>query len=155
MADVKQTVSFGESFKKFNILPLANDFLLSLLSFTADNMEKYQIQIYAIYARDINVTCICWTLTLLHPRKDCTLQHWFPKWALPPPGGQWDYLEGCWRWAPLSALFANLRLTRLEPRAKYLPHFVFKVLLLLLLSKLFPLVTFVCIYDSELSQVTR
>jgi hypothetical protein len=72
----------------------------------------------------------------------------FPKWAVPPPGGQWDYQGGRWRWAPLSAMFAYLQLTRLEPRAKHLPRFVFKVLLLLLLSKLFPLVMFVCIYDS-------
>jgi hypothetical protein len=69
-----------------------------------------------------------------------------------PPGGRLDYLGGRWRWAPPSALFAYLRLTRLEPRAKHLPRYVFKVLLLLSLSKLFPLVTFVCIYDSELSQ---
>jgi hypothetical protein len=53
--------------------------------------------------------------------------HWFPKWAVPPPGGRWDYLGGRWRWAPPSALFVYLRLTRLEPRAKHLPRFVFKV----------------------------
>jgi hypothetical protein len=83
------------------------------------------------------------------------LEQWFPKWAVPSPGGRWDYLRGRWRWAPPSELFAYLRLTRLEPRSKHLPRFGFKVLLLLSLSKLFPLVTFVCIYDSELSQVTR
>jgi hypothetical protein len=78
-----------------------------------------------------------------------------PKVGCTARGGRWDYLAGRWRWAPPSALFAYLRLTRLEPRAKHLPRFVFKVLLLLSLSKLFSLVTFVCIYDSELSQVTR
>jgi hypothetical protein len=67
-------------------------------------------------------------------------------------GGGGDYLRGRWRWAPPSALFAYLRLTRLKPRAKHLPRFIFKVLMLLSLSKLFPSVTFVCIYNSELSQ---
>jgi hypothetical protein len=31
-----------ELFKKFNILPLASEFLLSLLSFVVDNIEKFQ-----------------------------------------------------------------------------------------------------------------
>jgi hypothetical protein len=22
------------------------------------------------------------------------LEHWFPKWAVPPPGGRWDYVGG-------------------------------------------------------------
>jgi hypothetical protein len=31
------------------------------------------------------------------------------KWAVPPPGWQWDYLGGRCRWAPPSALFPYLR----------------------------------------------
>jgi hypothetical protein len=42
MAGVKRRVSYRELFKKFNILPLASEFLLSLLSFVVDNMEKFQ-----------------------------------------------------------------------------------------------------------------
>jgi hypothetical protein len=42
MASVKQRVSCTELFKKFNIYPLASEFLLSLLSFIMDNMKKFQ-----------------------------------------------------------------------------------------------------------------
>jgi hypothetical protein len=42
MAGVKRRVSCRELFKKFNMLPLASAFLLSLLSFVADNMEKFK-----------------------------------------------------------------------------------------------------------------
>jgi hypothetical protein len=42
MAGVKTRVSCREVFKKFNILPFASEFLLSLLSFIVDNMEKFQ-----------------------------------------------------------------------------------------------------------------
>jgi hypothetical protein len=42
MAGVKRRVPCKELFKKFNILPLASEFLLSLLSFVVDNMEKFQ-----------------------------------------------------------------------------------------------------------------
>jgi hypothetical protein len=42
MAGVKRRVSCRELFKKFNILPLASEFLLSLLSFVVDNREKFQ-----------------------------------------------------------------------------------------------------------------
>jgi hypothetical protein len=49
MAGTKRRTSCRELFKKFNILPLVNKFLLSLLSFVADNREtfqyKYKIQI--------------------------------------------------------------------------------------------------------------
>jgi hypothetical protein len=41
MAGVKRRVFCKELFKKFNILPLASEFLLSLLSFVVDNMEKF------------------------------------------------------------------------------------------------------------------
>jgi hypothetical protein len=78
-----------------------------------------------------------------------------PKVGCTTPWGAVVLPRGRWMWAPPSALFAYLRLTRLEPRAKHLPRFVFNVLQLLSISKLFPLVTFVCIYESELSQVTR
>lgn len=67
MAGVKNTISFGESFKKFNILPLTNVFSLLLPSFTAGDMEKHQIQICVTHAQVIN-------MTLLHPRKDYMLQ---------------------------------------------------------------------------------
>jgi hypothetical protein len=42
MTGAKRRVSCRELFKKFNILPLANEFLLSLLSFIVGNMEKFQ-----------------------------------------------------------------------------------------------------------------
>jgi hypothetical protein len=42
MAGVKRRVSCRELFRKFNILPLASEFLLSLLCFIVDNMEKFQ-----------------------------------------------------------------------------------------------------------------
>jgi hypothetical protein len=45
MAGAKRRVSCRELFKKFNILPLASEFLLSLLSFVVDNIEKFQTQI--------------------------------------------------------------------------------------------------------------
>jgi hypothetical protein len=43
MAGSKRRASCGELFRKFNILPLASEFLLSLLSFVVDNIEKFQI----------------------------------------------------------------------------------------------------------------
>jgi hypothetical protein len=43
MAGAKRRASCRELFKKFNILPLASQFLLSLLSsFVVDNIEKFQ-----------------------------------------------------------------------------------------------------------------
>jgi hypothetical protein len=42
MAGTKRRASCRELFKKFNILPLASEFLLSL-SFVADNIETFQI----------------------------------------------------------------------------------------------------------------
>jgi hypothetical protein len=42
MAAAKWKASCRELFKKFNILPLATKFLLSLLSFVVDNKEKFQ-----------------------------------------------------------------------------------------------------------------
>jgi hypothetical protein len=42
MAGAKRRASCKELFKKFNILPLASEFSLSLLSFVVDNMEKFQ-----------------------------------------------------------------------------------------------------------------
>jgi hypothetical protein len=42
MAGAKRRASCRELFKKFNSLPLASEFLLSLLSFVVDNMEKFQ-----------------------------------------------------------------------------------------------------------------
>jgi hypothetical protein len=42
MAVAKRRASSRELFKKFNILPLPNEFPLSLLSFVVDNKEKYQ-----------------------------------------------------------------------------------------------------------------
>jgi hypothetical protein len=42
MAGVKRRVSCREPFKKFSILPLVSEFLLLLLSFVVDNMEKFQ-----------------------------------------------------------------------------------------------------------------
>jgi hypothetical protein len=40
MAAIKRRASCRELFKKFNILPTATEFLLSL-SFVVDNMEKF------------------------------------------------------------------------------------------------------------------
>jgi hypothetical protein len=42
MAGSKRRASYRELFKKFNILPLASKFLLSLLSFVVDNLETFQ-----------------------------------------------------------------------------------------------------------------
>jgi hypothetical protein len=42
MAGTKRRASCGELFKKFNILPLASEFLLSLLSFVVGNLETFQ-----------------------------------------------------------------------------------------------------------------
>jgi hypothetical protein len=42
MAGTKRGASCRELFKKFNILPLANKFLLSLLSFVVDNIETFK-----------------------------------------------------------------------------------------------------------------
>jgi hypothetical protein len=41
MTGAKRRASCRELFKKCNILPLASEFLLSLLSFVVDNMEKF------------------------------------------------------------------------------------------------------------------
>jgi hypothetical protein len=42
LAGTKRRASYRELFKKFNILPLASELLLSLLSFVVDNIEKFQ-----------------------------------------------------------------------------------------------------------------
>jgi hypothetical protein len=42
MAGTKRRASCRELFKKCNILPLVKEFLLSLLSFVVDNIEKFQ-----------------------------------------------------------------------------------------------------------------
>jgi hypothetical protein len=41
MAGTKRRASSMELFRKFNILPLANEFLFSLSSFIVDNMEQF------------------------------------------------------------------------------------------------------------------
>jgi hypothetical protein len=42
MAGTKRRASCRELFKKFNILPLASEFLLSLFSFVVDDIERFQ-----------------------------------------------------------------------------------------------------------------
>jgi hypothetical protein len=42
MAGAKRRASCRKLFKKFSILPLASEFLFSLLSFVVDNREKFQ-----------------------------------------------------------------------------------------------------------------
>jgi hypothetical protein len=42
MSGTKRRASCRELFKKFNILPLASEYLLSLSSFVVDNIEKFQ-----------------------------------------------------------------------------------------------------------------
>jgi hypothetical protein len=42
MAGVKSRVCFRKSFWKFNILPLASEFVLCLLSFVVENLDKFQ-----------------------------------------------------------------------------------------------------------------
>ncbi|KDR14348.1 hypothetical protein L798_10380 [Zootermopsis nevadensis] len=42
MAGTKSRASFRELLKKFNILPLASEFLLSLFSSVVNNIEKFQ-----------------------------------------------------------------------------------------------------------------
>jgi hypothetical protein len=48
MTGTKRRASCRELFKKFNILPLVSEFLLSLLSFVVDNIEKLQTHISTI-----------------------------------------------------------------------------------------------------------
>jgi hypothetical protein len=43
MAAAKRKASCSKLHNKFNILPLASKFLLSLLSFTADDMENFKL----------------------------------------------------------------------------------------------------------------
>jgi hypothetical protein len=42
MAAIKRKATFRYLFKKFDFLPLASEFLFSLLSFIVKNMEKFQ-----------------------------------------------------------------------------------------------------------------
>jgi hypothetical protein len=42
MAGVKSRVSCRKLFWKFNILPLANEFILCLLSFVVENLDKFK-----------------------------------------------------------------------------------------------------------------
>jgi hypothetical protein len=42
MAATKRTATWRKLFKKFNILPLDSECLLTLLSFVVDNTEKFQ-----------------------------------------------------------------------------------------------------------------
>jgi hypothetical protein len=42
VSDTKRRASCRELFKKFNILPLASEFLLSLLSFVGDDIETFR-----------------------------------------------------------------------------------------------------------------
>jgi hypothetical protein len=42
MAGTKMRALCGELFKKCNILPLASEFLLSILLFIVDNIETFQ-----------------------------------------------------------------------------------------------------------------
>jgi hypothetical protein len=53
IAGAKSRASCTELFKKFNILPLTSEFLLSLLSFIVDNMKVFQTNpdIYSISTR--------------------------------------------------------------------------------------------------------
>jgi hypothetical protein len=76
MAGVKRRVPCRELFKKFNILPLASEFLLSLLSFIVDNM-KFQTDsdIHRIaYIQGISIISISRMLTPLFIRKVLTMQ---------------------------------------------------------------------------------
>jgi hypothetical protein len=80
------------------------------------------------------------------------LTHWFRKWAVPPPGGRWDYLgglrgQGALQVGPSERVVSLFTFDRLEPIAKHLLRCVFKIVLLLSLSELCPLVTFIYIYD--------
>jgi hypothetical protein len=42
MAGVKSGVSCRKLFRKFNMLPLASEFILCLLSFVVENLDKFQ-----------------------------------------------------------------------------------------------------------------
>jgi hypothetical protein len=74
MAGVKRRVCCRELVKKFNILPIAIEFLLSLLLFVVDSMEKFQTNsdIHCLN-KDINMTAICQMLTSLLTRKVLTM----------------------------------------------------------------------------------
>jgi hypothetical protein len=75
MAGFKRIVSCRELLKKFNILPLASEFLLSLQSFVVDNMEKFQTNsdIHTINTRHKHDS-ISRALTSLDIRKVHTMQ---------------------------------------------------------------------------------
>jgi hypothetical protein len=53
MVATKRRASYKELFKKFNILPLASKFLLSLLLFVVDNMVRFKTNsdIHSIHTR--------------------------------------------------------------------------------------------------------
>jgi hypothetical protein len=55
MAGTKMRSSCREMFKKFNILPLTSEFLLSLLSFVVDKIETFQTLRYPQYKYKIQV----------------------------------------------------------------------------------------------------
>lgn len=57
------------------------------------------------------------------------LNQWFPEWAVPPPGGAVEVGPSERVVCLFTIAQARAYTPGSSPRAKYLPHFVFKVLL--------------------------
>jgi hypothetical protein len=90
MAGTKSRASRRELFKKFNILPLASKFLLSLLSFVVDNIETFkQTQISTIYGQDKDITFMCQTLTSINIKKEFAILELSYSIVLPPLSKVW------------------------------------------------------------------
>jgi hypothetical protein len=75
MASTKRTASFTKSFTRFNILPLASKFLLSLLLFVVDNVEKLHTNsdIHSVLVQYTYITFMFKTLTPVNIKKEFTI----------------------------------------------------------------------------------
>jgi hypothetical protein len=75
MVATKRRASYRELFKKFNILPLASKFLLSLLLFVVDNMERFKTNsdIHSIHTRYIYISFMFQTLPSVNIKKEFTI----------------------------------------------------------------------------------
>jgi hypothetical protein len=69
MAGTKRRASCRELFKKLDILLLASEFLLSLLSFVVDNIETFQTNSDIHEVQDTDITFLCQTLTSVNIQK--------------------------------------------------------------------------------------
>jgi hypothetical protein len=69
MSGAKRRASCRELFNKFNILPLASEFLLSLSSCVVDNVEKFQTN---SEVQDTDITSMSQILTSVNIKKEFT-----------------------------------------------------------------------------------